>query len=62
MFFPVFQFELQYRLRRPATYIYFFVLLALTALIVGNGGILPDDGESEVPPVGLSGVIHGGHR
>ncbi len=38
MFSAIFLFELQYRLRRPATYIYFFVLLVLTALIVANGG------------------------
>jgi len=38
MFLSIFSFELQYRLRRPATYIYFFILLALTALIVANGG------------------------
>ena len=39
MFWSIFIFELKYRLRRPATYIYFFVLLALTALIIANGGI-----------------------
>ncbi|MBL7828193.1 MAG: hypothetical protein JNJ57_16295 [Saprospiraceae bacterium] len=39
MFWSIFLFELQYRLRRPATYIYFTVLLALTALIIANGGI-----------------------
>jgi ABC-2 type transport system permease protein len=39
MFWSVFSFEIQYRLRRPATYIYFAVLLALTALIIANGGI-----------------------
>lgn len=38
MFWSVFSFELQYRLRRPATYLYFFILLALTALIIANGG------------------------
>lgn len=38
MFYSVFLFELQYRLRRPATYIYFLVLLVLTALVVANGG------------------------
>jgi ABC-2 type transport system permease protein len=38
MFWSVFLFELQYRLRRPATYIYFLVLLLLTALIIANGG------------------------
>jgi ABC-type transport system involved in multi-copper enzyme maturation permease subunit len=39
MFWSVFSFEIQYRLRRPATYIYFAVLLALTALIIANGGL-----------------------
>lgn len=39
MFWSIFLFELQYRLRRPATYIYFLVLLALTGLIIANGGI-----------------------
>ncbi|MEO6039994.1 MAG: hypothetical protein ABIQ93_16395, partial [Saprospiraceae bacterium] len=38
MFFSIFFFELQYRLRRPATYIYFAALLLLTALIIANGG------------------------
>lgn len=38
MFWSVFSFELQYRLRRPATYLYFAILLVLTALIIANGG------------------------
>ncbi|MBN8677918.1 MAG: hypothetical protein J0M29_06810 [Chitinophagales bacterium] len=39
MFWSVFSFEIQYRLRRPATYIYFAILCLLTMLIVGFGGI-----------------------
>ena len=38
MFWSVFSFEIKYRLGRPATYIYFFALLILVALIVANGG------------------------
>lgn len=38
MFWSVFIFELKYRLQRPATYIYFFIFLLYTALVIGNGG------------------------
>ncbi|AEE49465.1 ABC transporter permease/M1 family aminopeptidase [Haliscomenobacter hydrossis] len=38
MFWTVFSFELNYRLRRPATYIYFFTVLLLVTLIIANGG------------------------
>nr|WP_290931188.1 hypothetical protein [Haliscomenobacter sp.] len=38
MFWTVFSFELNYRLRRPATYIYFFTILLLVTLIIANGG------------------------
>lgn len=39
MFWPIFSFEISYRFRRPATYIYYFALLALTTLLIANGGI-----------------------
>ncbi len=38
MFWPVFSFEIRYRLRRPATYIYFAVFLVFTMLIIAEGG------------------------
>jgi len=38
MFWSVFSFEIRYRLQRPATYIYFFVFLLITALIIADGG------------------------
>ena len=38
MFWPVFSFEIRYRLRRPATYIYFAVFLIFTMLIIAEGG------------------------
>ena len=38
MFWSVFIFELKYRMKRPATYIYFVVFLLFTALNIGNGG------------------------
>ena len=38
MFWFVFSFEIRYRLRRPATYIYFAVFLIFTMLIIAEGG------------------------
>ena len=38
MFFSVFSFEISYRLKHPATYIYFFIFLLITALIIADGG------------------------
>lgn len=38
MFWSVFNFEIRYRLQRPATYIYFFVFLLITTLIIADGG------------------------
>ncbi|NML63762.1 ABC transporter permease subunit [Hymenobacter sp. RP-2-7] len=38
MFLPIFLFELKYRLRRPATWIYFLVLALLTGLLVAAAG------------------------
>ncbi|MDX2135182.1 MAG: M1 family aminopeptidase [Saprospiraceae bacterium] len=38
MFWDVFSFELRYRFKRPATWIYFGVFLLLTALIIADGG------------------------
>lgn len=43
MFFQIFLFEIKYRLRRPAFYIYFFLLLLISLLLVGHGDI----GEQE---------------
>jgi ABC-2 type transport system permease protein len=39
MFWQIFSFEIKYRLKRPATYIYFGIFLLLTALIFGAGWI-----------------------
>ncbi|WP_046244178.1 ABC transporter permease/M1 family aminopeptidase [Hymenobacter terrenus] len=38
MFFPIFLFELKYRLKRPATWIYFILLLLMGYLLVGLAG------------------------
>jgi ABC-2 type transport system permease protein len=38
MFFPILFFELKYRLKRPATWIYFFVLLLMAFLLVTLAG------------------------
>lgn len=38
MFLPIFLFELKYRLRRPATWIYFFILALLSGLLVTAAG------------------------
>jgi ABC-2 type transport system permease protein len=38
MFLPIFLFELKYRLRRPATWIYFLVLALLAGLLVALAG------------------------
>ncbi|MDX5326403.1 MAG: hypothetical protein LPK80_09090 [Bacteroidota bacterium] len=38
MFRTVFNFEIAYRLKRPATYIYFSIFFVITALLVANGG------------------------
>ena len=38
MFLPIFLFELKYRLRRPATWIYFFLLALLAGLLVTAAG------------------------
>ena len=38
MFLPIFLFELKYRLRRPATWIYFLVLALLSGLLVALAG------------------------
>jgi hypothetical protein len=37
MFWQIFTFELKYRLKRPATYIYFLLFLALTAFVFAAG-------------------------
>ncbi|WP_223284724.1 hypothetical protein [Hymenobacter qilianensis] len=38
MFLQIFRFELWYRLRRPATYIYFGILLLLALLLMLTSG------------------------
>ena len=38
MFLPIFLFELKYRLRRPATWIYFFLLAIMSGLMVAAAG------------------------
>lgn len=45
MFLQIFLFEINYRLRRPAFYVYFFLLLFLTVLMVGHGDIGETDKE-----------------
>lgn len=57
MFSSIFLFELQYRLRRPATYIYFLVLLLLTALIVANGGTPASEKVYHNAPATISGFM-----
>ncbi len=37
MFFNIFIFELKYRFRRPATYLYFGLLLIVGLLLIGTG-------------------------
>ncbi|MBK8425901.1 MAG: ABC transporter permease [Lewinellaceae bacterium] len=54
MFLSIFLFELRYRLRRPATYVYFFALLALTALIIANGGLGISEKVHYNAPVSIS--------
>lgn len=39
MFWTVFSFEIAYRFKRPATWIYFGVFLFITALMIGDGGL-----------------------
>ena len=54
MFLQIFKFELWYRLRRPATYIYFGILLVLSLLLaLVTGGFF----ESMTAVVG-SGKVH----
>ncbi|AMJ64563.1 hypothetical protein [Hymenobacter sp. PAMC 26628] len=38
MFLPIFLFELKYRLKRPATWIYFFLLFLMAFLLVTAAG------------------------
>ena len=38
MFLPIFLFELKYRLRRPATWIYFIILTIMGALVTAAAG------------------------
>ena len=39
MFLNIFLFELRYRLKRPATYIYFFILFAMAFLFIATDAI-----------------------
>ncbi|MBC6612526.1 ABC transporter permease [Hymenobacter sp. BT507] len=65
MFLAILRFELWYRLRRPATYIYFFILLAISLLmmLMTGGffeGVTASVGNSKVyinSPFALNGLI-----
>lgn len=45
MFWKVFLFEFQYRLRRPAVYVYFALSLVFVALAFANGAMPLDEGQ-----------------
>ncbi|HEY6899377.1 MAG TPA: hypothetical protein VI233_01995, partial [Puia sp.] len=45
MFFQIFLFELRYRLRRPAFYIYFFLVLAFAVFSFAKGMVPSQDKE-----------------
>ena len=51
MFFPILLFELKYRLRRPATWIYFFLLFLMAFLLVTAAG----GGFGTAVTIGLGG-------
>ncbi|MBF9237038.1 hypothetical protein I2I05_06480 [Hymenobacter sp. BT683] len=55
MFLPIFLFELKYRLRRPATWIYFGILLIMGALVTAAAGGIFGSG------VNVSLSADGGH-
>ncbi|MBJ6111004.1 ABC transporter permease [Hymenobacter sp. BT523] len=57
MFLPIFLFELKYRLRRPATWIYFGVLLVMAALLSAAAGGIFGSGAN-VSLGGDGGRVH----
>ncbi|MCC3151542.1 M1 family aminopeptidase [Hymenobacter sp. BT770] len=57
MFLPIFLFELKYRLRRPATWIYFVILTILGALLTAGAGGIFGSGAS-VSIGGDGGNVH----
>ena len=52
MFKEIFLFELKYRLKRPATYIYFGLMFLMAGLFIALSGMVGDDGTSW-PRIGL---------
>jgi len=57
MFWQIFTFEIKYRLKRPATYIYFLLFLLFTALIFGAGWINGSEKVNYNSPVLLCLVL-----